>query len=71
MIQQVVIIDTGYMARRTGSSTLVKWFAAHRKNSMKGLPRRLDQSGFVGRFCCLSGKGLCLLVHGEERHAKQ
>jgi hypothetical protein len=37
---------------------------------MRGLSRRLDKAGFVGRFCCLSGKGLCLLVHGEERHAK-
>jgi hypothetical protein len=71
MIQQVVIIDTGYMARRTGSSSLVKWFAAHRKNSMKGLPRRLDQSGFVGRFCLLCVNGSCLIFLGVERHAKQ
>lgn len=32
--------------------------------------RAFEQAGFVGSFCWLSGKGLCLLVHREERHAK-
>jgi hypothetical protein len=29
-----------------------------------------DRAGFVGFFCWLSEKGLCLLICREERHAK-
>jgi len=31
----------------------------------------MDKSRFVGSFCCFSGKGLCLLVQREGRHAKR
>ena len=44
--------------------------ANQEENYMNSLHGRMDKSGFVGSFCCLSRKGLCLLVRREERHAK-
>lgn len=46
------------------------WTDVAREAPMKKITMDADEAGFVGFFCGLSGKGLCLLVRREERHAK-